>query len=110
MDEEARVEVTAAGMKPGVYAAAAMLRTLANPQRLRILCLLAEGERTVSELTQATGVRQAAASQQLQRLRAESMVSARREGRHVYYSLSDPAVLAIIRTLSRIFCEYHARD
>lgn len=104
MASEAKLDISAEAMRPGVYAAAAMLRTLANQQRLRILCLLACGERTVGELTEETGMRQAAASQQLQRLRAENMVSARREGRHVYYSLSDPAVLAIIRTLHRIYC------
>ncbi len=105
MGGNVKLDITAEGMRPGVHAAAQMLRTLANQQRLRILCLLAGGERTVGELTRETGMRQAAASQQLQRLRAESIVSARREGRHVFYSLSDPAVLAIIRTLHRIYCQ-----
>ncbi len=105
MDEEAKLNISAEHMRPGVHAAAALLRTLANQQRLRILCLLVNGERTVGELTEKTGMRQAAASQQLQRLRAEGMVSARRQGRNVYYSLSDPAALAVIRTLHRIYCD-----
>jgi len=49
-------------------------------------------------------MRQAAVSQQLQRLRAENLVTARREGRHVYYRLSDPAAMEVLRTLHALYC------
>ena len=49
-------------------------------------------------------MRQAAVSQQLQRLRAENLVTARRDGRNVYYRLSDPAALEVIRTLHKLYC------
>ena len=98
------VPVKASDMERGVHAATALLKALANPQRLRILCQLATGEKTVSALVNDIGMRQAAVSQQLQRLRAEHLVQARREGRHVYYALSDPAALELINTLHRLYC------
>jgi len=97
--------VKASEMERGVHAATALLKALANPQRLRILCQLATGEKTVGTLVQDIGMRQAAVSQQLQRLRAEHLVQARREGRHVYYALADPAALEVIRTLHRLYCQ-----
>ena len=98
--------VKATEMERGVHAATALLKALANPQRLRILCQLASGEKTVGALVEDIGMRQAAVSQQLQRLRAEHLVQARREGRHVYYSLSDPAAMEIIKTLYRLYCPH----
>ena len=96
--------VRAAEMERGVSAATALLKALANPQRLRILCQLVTGEKTVSQLMDMVSMRQAAVSQQLQRLRAENLVQARRDGRNVYYRLSDPAALEIIRTLHKLYC------
>ena len=104
MAEEGQTIVRAAEMERGVSAATALLKALANPQRLRILCQLIDGEKTVSQLMENVQMRQAAVSQQLQRLRAENLVTARREGRHVYYRLSDPAALEVIRTLHRLYC------
>ena len=104
MAEEGQVIVRAAEMERGAAAATALLKALANPQRLRILCELTEGEKTVSQLMEGVGMRQAAVSQQLQRLRAENLVMARREGRHVYYRLSNPAALEVLRTLHRLYC------
>ena len=106
MTDETKPVVRAAEMERGVSAATALLKALANPQRLRILCQLAEGEKTVSQLMENVRMRQAAVSQQLQRLRAENLVTARREGRHVYYRLSDPAALEVIRTLHRLYCAF----
>lgn len=69
--------------------ATAVLRALANENRLMILCLLAEGEKSVGELEDMTGARQPTVSQQLARLRADGMVASRREGKTIYYSLAD---------------------
>jgi len=95
---------SAAEMERGVHRAADLLRSLAHPQRLGILCLLIEGEKTVSELMRRLDMRQSTVSQQLQRLRSEHLVSSRREGKHVYYRLADPAPRAIIETLHGIYC------
>ncbi len=84
--------------------AAGFLKALAHEGRLVILCLLAEGERSVSELEQLIGLRQAAVSQQLARLRAENFVEARRDGKNIYYSLARPEVREIVEALHRAFC------
>lgn len=84
--------------------AASCLRALSNPSRLLLLCHLLGGERNVGDLEQALGLGQAYVSQQLARLRGEGLVSARRDGRIVYYSLADSRVKPIIETLYAQFC------
>ncbi len=64
------------------------LKALSTEYRLLLLCLLAEGEKSVSELERALGLRQPAISQQLARLRAERLVVHRRQGKSIYYSLA----------------------
>jgi len=80
------------------------LKALAHEARLVILCLLVEGEKTVTELEDLIGLRQAAISQQLARLRAENLVAARRNGKNMYYSLARPEVREIVEALHRAFC------
>ena len=69
--------------------ASKFLKSLANENRLVILCALAEGEKNVGELEEILGVRQPTLSQQLARLRADDMVSTRRESKQIYYKLSN---------------------
>lgn len=85
--------------------AAQVLRALSNPSRLLILCDLVEGERTVGEIEENLGLGQAYVSQQLARLRAEGLVAARRDGRQMHYSLSDPKVIPVLTALYTTFCE-----
>jgi len=84
--------------------AAQFLRSLANPHRLGILCQLAEGEKSVGELTDAGTLAQPNVSQHLARLRAEGLVGTRREGTTIYYSLAAGEVKDIIDILYRRFC------
>lgn len=90
--EMALVHPPVAEMTAQAEAAAAFLKALAHEGRLMILCHLSAGEKSVTELEQLLSSRQAAVSQQLARLRLEGFVSARREGKAIYYSLSDPKV------------------
>lgn len=83
--------------------AAAFLKAMSHEGRLMILCHLAAGERSVTELEQLLGARQAAVSQQLARLRLEGLVSTRREGKTIIYMLQDSRVLAQIRLLQDLF-------
>ena len=83
--------------------AAALLKALAHDGRMMILCHLADGEKTVSELESLLESRQAAVSQQLARLRAEGIVSCRREGKSRVYSVSDPRAAEIIALLCAMF-------
>ncbi len=80
------------------------LKTLAHSNRLILLCLLAERERSVSELEQILGLRQPAVSQQLARLRADGLVATRREGKAIHYKVADERTLRFIKLLYETFC------
>jgi|TARA_Y100000815_G_C13161592_1_gene431907 ArsR family transcriptional regulator, virulence genes transcriptional regulator len=84
--------------------AAAFLKTLAHEGRLMILCHLGSGERSVGELESLLGIRQAAVSQMLARLREEGLVSTRREGKTIFYSLATEDTSRVINLLYDIFC------
>ncbi|MDU8946560.1 ArsR/SmtB family transcription factor [Ovoidimarina sediminis] len=84
--------------------AAGVLKALANPSRLLILCQLAETERTVGEIEKLLGLGQAYVSQQLARLREEGLVAATRDGRQMRYRLSDPRITPLIQVLYSEFC------
>ena len=81
-----------------------MLKTLGNPDRLLLLCQLAQGERHVSELEALLGITQPTLSQQLAVLRREGLVDTRREGKQIYYRISSHEALAVIQTLYQLFC------
>lgn len=85
--------------------AAAYLKTLAHEGRLMILCHLGTGEKSVRELEELLNTRQAAVSQMLARLRDEGLVGTRRDGKTVYYRLSDPNTQQVIGLLHKLFCE-----
>lgn len=89
--------------------AARLLEALANPRRLMILCELAEGERSVGELTEIVGLQQAALSQHLAKLRAEGIVATRRQAQMIFYRLASPAAASVINTLADIFCRPKSR-
>lgn len=84
--------------------AAGLLKALSNKDRLQILCYLAERERNVSDLESLLGLRQPTLSQQLARLRADSLVKTRRDGKAIYYSLASDEVTAVIGVLSDLYC------
>ena len=84
--------------------AAEFLKALSHESRLVILCLLVEGEKSVTEIEQTLRLRQPAVSQQLARLRSEGMVETRRDGKSVYYSIAKPEVRDIIMALHAAFC------
>ena len=67
-----------------------MMKVLANPDRLLILCQLSQGERRVGELEDLLGIVQPTLSQQLTVLRGEELVSTRREGKNIHYALTNP--------------------
>lgn len=85
-------------------AAAGYLKALAHEGRLMILCHLIDGEKSVTELETLLASRQAAVSQQLARLRLEGLVKARRDGKAIHYSLSDPRTARMIGLLNELFC------
>ncbi|MBP6597370.1 MAG: helix-turn-helix transcriptional regulator [Arenimonas sp.] len=84
--------------------AAALLRAMANPQRMLVLCHLADGEQSVGALQGQLGISQSALSQHLAKLRDGELVSTRREAQTVFYSLPDGPVRAVMATLHDIYC------
>jgi DNA-binding transcriptional ArsR family regulator len=80
------------------------LKALAHESRLLMLCILAEGEKSVSELEQLLELRQPTVSQQLARLRADGLVSTRRDGKTVFYSLASDDARVVIGAIYDVFC------
>lgn len=98
-------ELSAEEMMTQAQAASNFLKALAHEGRLMILCHLSSGEKSVTELENLLSSRQAAVSQQLARLRLEGLVSCRREGKAIFYSLSDPKVQRSIELVYDMFCK-----
>ena len=82
-----------------------LMKLLANPSRLMILCQLVEAERSVGELCARVGMKAPAMSQQLAILRREGAVAARRDGQTIYYSLGDPRLVSLMGFLHETFCD-----
>jgi DNA-binding transcriptional ArsR family regulator len=85
--------------------ASAFLKSLAHGNRLLLLCLLSEKERSVTELEQLLQMRQPAVSQQLARLRLDGLVTTRREGKAIHYSIADERTKGFIRLIYETFCK-----
>lgn len=94
-----------AAMAESVREATGLLRALANENRLMILCMLADGEKSVGELEHLLDLRQPTVSQQLARLRGDGLVSTRRDGKAIYYSLDSTRARELIELLYRMYCE-----
>ena len=79
------------------------LRKFGQPQRLMILSLLLEGEKSVSEIDMATGIGQPGLSQQLAELRRAELVTTRRQAKQVFYSIADESVELSVRSIEALF-------
>ena len=81
------------------------LKAISHEGRLMILCHLVSGEKSVTELEELLSARQAAVSQQLSRLRLEGLVTPRRDGKTIYYSLADDRPRQILEVVYDLFCK-----
>jgi DNA-binding transcriptional ArsR family regulator len=88
--------------------ASGLMRALANPNRLMILCELHKGERSVGELERAIGLRQSPLSQHLAKLRRDGLVTTRREAQTIYYALASAEAEKVIALLYRMYCAPNA--
>ena len=93
-----------------VKEASGLLKALSSERRLMIVCALYKGEKSVGELEQIVGLSQSALSQHLAKLRQCKIVSTRRDAQTIYYSISDPAAHAVLKTLHDIFCPDEKSD
>lgn len=93
-------------LKKNAARAEAVLKLLANQNRLMILCQLVEGERRVSDLLPGMGqeMSQPAISQHLARMRREGIVRAEKRAQSVYYRIDKPEVLPLMQALYDVFC------
>lgn len=104
MQADAPPPQSVADMAVHAEAAAALLKALAHPARLLVLCRLVEGEASVSELQPLTGLSMSALSQHLAVLREMSLVVTRREAQSIYYAVAQSPALGVLQALHDAFC------
>lgn len=80
------------------------LKKLANPDRLKILCVLAKNELNVQQIEMLTQIQQPTLSQQLTVLRKANIVKTRRDGKQIFYQIADQNILVIMQTLYQLYC------
>ena len=103
-DNGTEVQMDIGEIEKSAEDAASLLAVMANSNRLMILCHLMNGEMAVQPLADAVGMTQSALSQQLSKLRALKLVSTRRDGRTIYYSVTSDKVCRVLETLYDIYC------
>jgi ArsR family transcriptional regulator len=91
-------------LRDAVGQAVSALKVLANEDRLLLLCQLSRGEMCVSDLESLLDIRQPTLSQQLGVLRTEGVVSTRRDGKRIFYSVADARLLQVLEVLYRLYC------
>lgn len=100
----AAIELDVGKMRAAAEEATALLRALANSDRLLLLCQLSKGECCVGDLEEELGIEQPTLSQQLTVLRNQELVDTRRDGKRIYYSVRDPKALGMLLALYRLYC------
>ena len=98
------MKMDAARLENSAAAAEALLKALAHRHRLILLCQMTLGERSVGALAQALALRESTVSQHLALLRKDALVSARRDGQTVWYSIASDPARKLLETLYRIYC------
>ncbi|MFC5324121.1 ArsR/SmtB family transcription factor [Bradyrhizobium oligotrophicum] len=81
-----------------------LLKALSNRHRLLIICQLVDDERSVGELAEFLGLRDSAVSQHLALLRKDGLVSTRRDGQTIYYSITSEPAREVLKTLYQVYC------
>ncbi len=97
-------DIDLARMQAAAAQACTLLKALANPDRLLLLCQLSQGEHCVGELEQRLGIRQPTLSQQLAVLREHGLVRTRRDGTSIHYAIASSEALAVMQVLYEQFC------
>jgi len=103
-DSPQRESVDIQALDKAASAACELLKALASPNRLKILCHLVEGEKSVGQVAALVGIRETAASQHLALLRKDRLVECRRAGQTIYYRMVSPVAQRLIGVLHEAFC------
>ncbi|KOO04429.1 ArsR family transcriptional regulator [Vibrio nereis] len=96
--------VNMAEMQKNAVEAAELLKVMAHPERLMVLCQLTQGEVGVGSLQSGSALSQSAFSQHLTVMRKHGLITSRKEAQQVFYSLSDPRIVQLIQNLQTTFC------
>ena len=96
--------VDPAVMRSAATRACGLLKVLANPDRLLLLCQLTQGPHCVSDLKTTLAIQQPTLSQQLGVLREEQLVTTRREGKQIFYSIASDEAMAVMQVLYQLYC------
>lgn len=99
-----KATITSDPMLEAAEAASRLLKAMASPVRLRILCLLAEGEMPVGQMAESLNIRLQATSQQLAQLRLEGLIQTRKDAQRVFYRLASKDIERLLKTLRKIYC------
>ena len=99
------MKIQANDMLAAADEASTLLKALSNRHRLIIVCQLSEQERSVGELAALLKIRNSTVSQHLALLRKDGLVTARRDGQTIWYSIGSPQARELVRTLYRVYCE-----
>jgi ArsR family transcriptional regulator len=106
MEQFLKPPMDLATFEANAVAVAALLKALGNQRRLMVMCKLAErGEMTVSALAEEVGLGQSALSQHLAKMRAENLVTFRRESQTLWYRIADPRCEKLLATLYELYCK-----
>jgi len=81
-----------------------ILKAIAHPQRLMLMCHLSEGEKNVSELLSLCEISQSQLSQFLNRMHRERLLALRKDGQYSYYSIADERVKKLMMSMQKVFC------
>ena len=103
------MQIDAVTMRAASKTASELLKSLASEHRLLIVCQLIDGERSVGELAEFLGLRASAVSQHLTLLRKDGIVSTRRDGQTIWYSIASEPARQILETLYRLYCSPEPR-
>mgnify|MGYP001544583589 CR=1 FL=1 len=91
-------------MRDAAGQASDLLKALANPHRLMIVCQLIDGPSSVGQLADFLGIRDSTVSQHLALLRRDGLLSATRDGQTIWYAISSPQAKELLETLYRLYC------
>ncbi|EKF9070567.1 transcriptional regulator, ArsR family [Vibrio cholerae] len=104
MQEPTTIKIEMDEMKKNAEEVAELLRVMAHPERLMVLCQLTQSEMGVGQLQQGSTLSQSAFSQHLTVLRKHGIIQARKESQQVFYRLADSRITALIQSLQNVFC------
>ncbi|EII3002263.1 helix-turn-helix transcriptional regulator [Vibrio cholerae] len=104
MPEPTTIKIEMDEMKKNAEEVAELLRVMAHPERLMVLCQLTQSEMGVGQLQQGSTLSQSAFSQHLTVLRKQGIIQARKESQQVFYRLADSRITALIQSLQNVFC------